>query len=57
MCSGAAILTKAAAGFLPLIALMIHSAIAPKGSRPRLARVLAVTGAARQSPCRGICTS
>jgi hypothetical protein len=45
-CSGLAILTKAAAGCLPLVALAIHAAIAPKDNRPRIARVAAAAAAA-----------
>jgi hypothetical protein len=46
VCSGAAIMTKGAAGLLPLIALAIHSALAPRDSRPRPARLIAVCAAA-----------
>jgi hypothetical protein len=45
-CTGAAIMTKGAAGFLPLIALAIHAALAPRDSRPRPARLVAVCAAA-----------
>jgi hypothetical protein len=45
-CSGAAILTKAAAGTLPLVALLIHSGLARGARRPRIARVTAVFGLA-----------
>ena len=44
--SGAAILTKAAAGILPLVALALHAAIAPPGLRPRFRRVLAASALA-----------
>ena len=46
VCSGAAIMTKGAAGLLPLIALAIHAALAPRDSRPRLARLIAVCAVA-----------
>jgi hypothetical protein len=44
--SGAAILTKAAAGALPLLALMFHAVVAPRKSRPPLRRAVAVIAAA-----------
>jgi len=46
VCSGAALMTKGAAGLLPLIALAIHTALAPRDSRPRPARVAAVCAVA-----------
>lgn len=46
ICSGAAILTKAAAGCLPLVALLIHTLLAPRLARPRVARVATVFGIA-----------
>ncbi len=46
VCSGAAIMTKGAAGLLPLIALAIHTALAPRDSRPKPARLVAVCAAA-----------
>ncbi|HTS64864.1 MAG TPA: glycosyltransferase family 39 protein [Candidatus Acidoferrales bacterium] len=38
--SGAAILTKAAAGLLPLIALVVNVGLVPRESRPRVLRVV-----------------
>jgi 4-amino-4-deoxy-L-arabinose transferase-like glycosyltransferase len=46
VCTGAAILTKAAAGFLPLAALLIYMVLAPRDLRPRPVRVMAVFAAA-----------
>jgi hypothetical protein len=46
VCSGAAIMTKGAAGLLPLIALAIHTALAPRDSRPRPAHLVAVCAVA-----------
>jgi len=43
---GAAILTKAAAGFMPILALFIHTALLPRDRRPGAARlVTAIAGA------------
>ena len=42
-CSGAAILTKGAAGFIPLIALLIYVVIARKDMRPKTNDVLAIS--------------
>jgi hypothetical protein len=46
VCSGAAIMTKGAAGLLPLIALAIHMALAPRDSRPRPVRLVAACAVA-----------
>jgi Dolichyl-phosphate-mannose-protein mannosyltransferase len=46
VCSGAAIMTKGAAGLLPLIALALHAALAPRDLRPRPARLAAVAAGA-----------
>jgi 4-amino-4-deoxy-L-arabinose transferase-like glycosyltransferase len=42
VCSGAAIMTKGGAGLLPLIALVIHTVLASRDSRPGPARLVAV---------------
>jgi hypothetical protein len=46
LCAGAAVMTKGAAGLLPLVALLIHAAIAPPDLRPPAAHVLAVLAGA-----------
>jgi 4-amino-4-deoxy-L-arabinose transferase-like glycosyltransferase len=44
--TGAALLTKGIAGALPLLALAIYRALAPRGTGPRSARMLAAAGIA-----------
>ena len=46
LCAGAAIMTKGAAGVLPLLALLIHVAVAGPDLRPRAGRIIAVFAAA-----------
>ena len=46
VCSGAAILTKAAAGAIPIIALAIHWLLASRDSRPPVSRIVRAAGIA-----------